>query len=74
MRSFNTQPPEGGCSKLRLLVPFMYVSIHSRLKAAAMRVVACIYADSVSIHSRLKAAGPIGRFSFSLISFQYTAA
>ena len=33
--SFNTQPPEGGCSALEMNVRQFIVSTHSRLKAAA---------------------------------------
>ena len=32
--SFNTQPPEGGCSALEMNVRQFIVSTHSRLKAA----------------------------------------
>ena len=34
-RSFNTQPPEGGCGRLKLPLAFVLVSTHSRPKAAA---------------------------------------
>ena len=38
-------------------IPFQHTAARRRL--GAMRVVACIYADSVSTHSRPKAAGNI---------------
>ena len=55
-RSFNTQPPEGGCSLYRGRIPLKIVSTHSRLKAAAMAALALILSWMVSTHSRLKAA------------------
>ena len=36
--SFNTQPPEGGCSVAIMSLPAMAVSTHSRPKAAARKV------------------------------------
>ena len=54
--SFNTQPPEGGCSNINGLLIDHHVSTHSRLKAAGKARFALAAAHLVSTHSRLKAA------------------
>ena len=57
---FNTQPPEGGWLYLpKLPDPQLYVSTHSRPKAAGPFWVSAELGDSVSTHSRPKAAGGI---------------
>ena len=59
-RGFNTQPPEGGWlnkEKLNDVIVTIFVSTHSRLKAAGQYVQGLIVRGYVSTHSRLKAAG-----------------
>ena len=53
---FNTQPPEGGWVAFLLLKIFIYVSTHSRLKAAACKDAHDFGRELVPTHSRLKAA------------------
>ena len=54
---FNTQPPEGGWQVPPLQYPQLYVSTHSRLKAAGIARSGYLNVSGVSTHSRLKAAG-----------------
>ena len=53
---FNTQPPEGGCSKAAFLFGFHVVSTHSRPKAADIPLSRKNQLGNVSTHSRPKAA------------------
>ena len=54
--SFNTQPPEGGCKPFWRVRHCLYVSTHSRPKAAALKAGATDKQIVVSTHSRPKAA------------------
>ena len=56
MASFNTQPPEGGCEDLDQECARLWVSTHSRPKAAAAGIVNVKTPLNVSTHSRPKAA------------------
>ena len=55
--SFNTQPPEGGWVFNVLFFPVLWVSTHSRPKAAGYDHAAQYRRGRVSTHSRPKAAG-----------------
>ncbi len=56
--SFNTQPPEGGWKDWACLLPNLYVSTHSRPKAAGTgKAYDSTTVYVVSTHSRPKAAG-----------------
>ena len=56
-KSFNTQPPEGGCLDFAAeCLVLQVVSTHSRPKAAAAARVLARAAGEVSTHSRPKAA------------------
>ena len=56
--SFNTQPPEGGWGQVkRIGVVPIYVSTHSRPKAAGPAITSFCGSSAVSTHSRPKAAG-----------------
>ena len=58
VKSFNTQPPEGGWTvPVFLLESNLEVSTHSRLKAAGFGAKPFVRRLAVSTHSRLKAAG-----------------
>ena len=54
---FNTQPPEGGWFLQMQEAENVFVSTHSRLKAAGDPHLSEFHGESVSTHSRLKAAG-----------------
>ena len=54
---FNTQPPEGGWRLCGLRDTVIFVSTHSRLKAAGFTGFWGKFSGEVSTHSRLKAAG-----------------
>ena len=55
-KSFNSQPPEGGCDRHPHRHHYQGVSTHSRPKAAAVDVKAPVPGLGVSTHSRRKAA------------------
>ena len=61
---FNTQPPEGGWQVPPLQYPQLYVSTHSRLKAAGIARSGYLNVSGVSTHSRLKAAGGNRQYGF----------
>ena len=54
--SFNTQPPEGGCTSSHQNIGTTVVSTHSRPKAAGSDVFGFLCRFLVSTHSRPKAA------------------
>ena len=57
VKSFNTQPPEGGClQRCNINMDCFDVSTHSRPKAAAKEVAQLAAETAVSTHSRPKAA------------------
>ena len=56
---FNTQPPEGGWFRYPNCWTAIFVSTHSRLKAAGSSEDGPRALDAVSTHSRLKAAGVV---------------
>ena len=73
--SFNTQPPEGGCTRRDKERALCLVSTHSRPKAAASNYIHFPAWLGVSTHSRPKAAASVnldvnGRLQW----FQHTAA
>ena len=55
--SFNTQPPEGGWTRLQKKLNPFAVSTHSRPKAAGFGRLFNHITKAVSTHSRPKAAG-----------------
>ena len=57
VKSFNTQPPEGGWTDIISTRLKDLVSTHSRLKAAGGLLSSRPLGFRVSTHSRLKAAG-----------------
>ena len=73
-RSFNTQPPEGGCLRLNRRQDSLQVSTHSRPKAAAQCIGNCEYSIKVSTHSRPKAAAWYDSAVMHTGKFQHTAA
>ena len=58
---FNTQPPEGGCVRHRVILLLGLVSTHSRPKAAAGAACLSLILSVVSTHSRPKAAALANR-------------
>ena len=58
-RRFNTQPPEGGWDAIRDLINALWVSTHSRPKAAGCPARQAAKLAGVSTHSRPKAAGSV---------------
>ena len=64
--SFNTQPPEGGWNDYHRLEKELYVSTHSRPKAAGKERLTMMGFSSVSTHSRPKAAGMLCRWKWLL--------
>ena len=56
---FNTQPPEGGWDAIRDLINALWVSTHSRPKAAGCPARQAAKLAGVSTHSRPKAAGSV---------------
>ena len=59
MKSFNTQPREGGC-RIRPTIKIMVdVSTHSHAKAAAVIHLILLHVLNVSTHSRTEAAASI---------------
>ena len=73
-RSFNTQPPEGGCTASPSIKCEVIVSTHSRPKAAGLKNSKYRQYHGVSTHSRPKAAALAATDSLVLQSFQHTAA
>ena len=57
LKSFNTQPPEGGWLRSQEYPPVQSVSTHSRPKAAGFGLAVDTIGGVVSTHSRPKAAG-----------------
>ena len=65
---FNTQPPEGGCpEEMTIEGELRPVSTHSRLKAAAIRLLPLSVSAIVSTHSRLKAAAGFHHADFRVM-------
>ena len=72
--SFNTQPPEGGCTPSATATALTRVSTHSRPKAAGIHRPVFAHHRHVSTHSRPKAADPVPYAVVSDLWFQHTAA